>query len=743
MTHFMSNRLKTILGILFFVFILGVFYARGQDQTKKSIAAVLYETIVNDGIDAAVQQYHQIRTTDSTSYNLVETELNGLGYRLINDNRVEDGIEIFKLNCKVYPDAFNTWDSLGEAYMIAGQRGEAIANYHKSIALNPENLNGENILYLLEHYEKKQVAIPMRDGVHLTAIVYTPRDKSVTYPMLMKRTPYGIHPYGDERYPGRLGPSKQTLEEGYIFVYQDVRGRYMSEGVFEHMRPVLHDPTQIDESTDTYDTVDWLIQNMPGHNGRVGMWGISYPGFYSLMGAISNHPALVAVSPQAPPVDWFRGDDFHRNGAFYLLQAVNFFRFVGVARPEPTEERATRAFTYTSPDLYSFFRKVGPLKNWNDQYLHHQIAYWDTMMLHDRYDTLWQACNVLPHLDKIGAAVLMVGGWYDAEDLYGPLAAYQAIEKNNPSIFNTLVMGPWYHGGWAGASGDRLNEVLVQSTEAAAYYREHVELPFFNHYLKGKGTLDLPEAMIYDTGRLQWLSLDAWPPKQADQRNLYFGTNESLTWEKNKKPGQKSYDEFVSDPDKPVPHSYRIENTWNYSHMITDQRFAAWRPDVLVYETEPLKEDVTVAGPVEVTLYVSTTGTDSDWFVKLVDVYPEGEDDYDGIPYTMHMGEYQNLVRLGVMRGKYRNSLEKPEPFVPGKVTRVPYTLDDVCHTFKKGHKLMVQVQSSCFPLFDVNPQTFVNIYTAEEKDFQKATHRVYTSGNKASFVKLGILNSE
>jgi putative CocE/NonD family hydrolase len=740
MTYLSLKRIKTVLGLLIIFIVLHDHAVRGQEEAKKSIATVLYETIVNDGIDAAVAQYHKL---DSKSYNFTETELNTLGYRLVNAGRVKDAIEIFRLNCTVYPSAFNTWDSMGEACMIDGQMEKAVANYRRSVELNPDNVNGRDMLYLLEHYEKKQYSIPMRDGIHLATIVYTPRDQSGHYPMLMNRTPYGIHPYGEKRYRVSLGPSREILEEGYIFVYQDVRGRYMSEGEFENMRAVLNDPARIDESTDTYDTVEWLLKNISGHNGRIGMWGISYPGFYSLMGGISNHPALVAVSPQAPPVDWFRGDDFHRNGAFYLLQAVNFFRTVGVARPRPTEDRAERILTYTSPDLYSYFRRVGPLKNWNDSFFHHRIAYWDTLMRHGQYDTYWKDRNVLPHLKKIHSAVLMVGGWYDAEDLYGPLAAYQAVEKNNPSLFNTLVMGPWYHGGWARGDGDRLGEVRVESTDAAAYYRSHIELPFFNYHLKGKGTLHLPEAFIYDTGRLQWLSLDRWPPKEAHKTQFFFGKSESLDREISERTGQDAFDAFISDPAKPVPHSCRIENSWNYSHMISDQRFAAWRPDVLVYQTEPLEHDITAAGPVEVTLYVSTTGTDADWFVKLIDVYPEGEDDYTGIPYTMHMGEYQALVRLGVMRGKFRNSLEKPEPFVSNRVTKVSYTLDDVCYTFRKGHRLMVHVQSTCFPLFDINPQTFVDIYSAGVEDFQKATHRVYTCERYPSHITLGILKPE
>lgn len=594
--------------------------------------------------------------------------------------------------------------------------------------------------YVKAHYTKYEFKIPMRDGVRLFTAVYVPKDSSKKYPFLILRTPYSVRPYGADRYPERLGPSAAFTKEGFIFVYQDVRGRMASEGEFVHARPhkaVKSGPGDIDESTDTWDTIEWLLKNIPNHNGRAGMWGISYPGFYAAAGMIDSHPALKAVSPQAPIADWFIGDDWHHNGAFYLAHTFTFFYRFGTPVEEPTRQ-SPPPFDYKTPDAYEFFLNMGPLANANTKYFKHKIAFWDEMMQHGVYDEFWKSRNLLPHLKNIRAAVMTVGGWFDAEDLYGPLNIYEAVERNNPGIANMLVMGPWRHGGWSGDNdADRLGPVSFNQ-KTGPYYREKIELPFFVHFLKDEtGQLDLPEAYIFETGTHQWRRYDAWPPREARPRTLYLHRGGRLSTQPPPASAGEAFDEYVSDPAKPVPYIPYIAQGMTVEHMLDDQRFAARRTDVLVYQTAELESDVTIAGSITPTLYVSTTGTDSDWVVKLIDVYPGDFPDPDPNPAGVRMGGYQQLVRGEVFRGKFRNSFEKPEPFEPGKVTRIRYVMPGAHHTFRRGHRIMVQVQSTWFPLVDRNPQTFVDIYNAKESDFQKARQRVYCAPPHASQIEL------
>lgn len=594
--------------------------------------------------------------------------------------------------------------------------------------------------YVRQHYIKQEYRIPMRDGVHLFTSVYIPKDQSKKYPILMNRTPYSVRPYGAEAYKTTLGPSSLLLRDGYIFVYQDVRGKYMSEGEFIDMTP--HKPKKkgkkdIDESTDTYDTIDWLIKNIKNNNGRVGMWGISYPGFYATAGLLSNHPALKASSPQAPIADWF-WDDFHHHGAFFLPHAFNFLSSFGQPRPEPTTEGPSR-FEHDTPDGYAFFLRMGSLKNANEKYLKNQIASWNEMTEHPNYDNFWQKKNILPHLHNIKAAVMTVGGWYDAEDLYGPLKTYQHIEKNNPKTSNMLVMGPWIHGGWARNSGETLGNVY-HGPSPSKFYQENIERPFFNHHLKGDEKSKLPEAYVFETGTNRWRKFDAWPPKNVKNKTLYFHSGGKLSFES---PVEKAegFDEFVSDPSKPVPYTEAITTGMTKEYMTDDQRFAARRPDVLVYQTDVLTEDITLAGDILAQLKVSTTGTDADWVVKLIDVYPDNHPSFVHTPEHIKMGGYQQMVRSEAFRGRFRNSYEKPEPFVPNQATTVNVPLQDVMHTFKKGHRIMIQVQSTWFPLIDRNPQKYVeNIFKANEEDFIKATHRVYRSQEAPSQIRIKVL---
>jgi putative CocE/NonD family hydrolase len=608
--------------------------------------------------------------------------------------------------------------------------------------------------YVQARYEKSEHRVPMRDGVHLHTVVYRPRDRSKTYPILLSRTTYRAGPYGEGKVRDALGPSPRMMAAGYIFVYQDVRGRFMSEGEFVNVRPQKPDkrgPEDVDESTDAYDTIEWLIRNVEGHNGKVGMWGISYPGFYSAAGMIDTHPALVAVSPQAPIADWF-WDDMHRHGAFVLALAFRFFANADQPRPGPIEEWP-KGFDFRTPDGYQFYLDLGPLARANELYFDGKLSFWNDLVAHPNYDAFWKQRNLLPHLRNIKAAVLTVGGWFDTEDLYGPLHVYRAVEENNPGIPNALVMGPWSHGGWARTQGDALGQAQFGSRTSQTY-QEQVELPFFEHHLKGAPAPELPEALVFETGANRWRAFDAWPPGERSMRRLYLRDQGALAFEPpDAAPAAaapapsaatapvEAHDAFVSDPARPVPYTMQITNAWAKEYMTEDQRFASWRPDVLVYRSEPLDEDLTVGGPLRAELFVSTSATDADWIVKIIDVHPDDIRHDDG--GISQLGGYQMLVRGEAFRGRFRNSYEQPEPFVPDRIEKVSFELWDVLHTFRKGHRIMVHVQSTWFPFIDRNPQRYVpNIFEAGASDYVPATHRVYRSAAHPSSIELGVIDA-
>lgn len=601
--------------------------------------------------------------------------------------------------------------------------------------------------YVRMHYTKYEAKIPMRDGAKLFTAIYVPNDAKPerSYPVLLFRTPYSVGPYGIDQYKGVLGPSFEFEKSGYIFAFQDVRGRYMSEGEFVNMRPHIEGKTgtQNDESSDTYDTIDWILKNVKHNNGRVGQWGISYPGFYTSAGAIDSHPALKAVSPQAPIADWFF-DDFHRNGAFVLPMGFNFFSSFGVSRPEPTPLNADR-FNHGTKDGYQFFLDLGPLPNVNEKHFNGRIAFWNEMAEHPNYDKFWQDRNLLPHLKNIKASVLTVGGWYDTEDLYGPLQTYASIEKMNPNTQNRLVMGPWSHGGWNRDEGSKLGSANF-GFATAQWFRDQVQFPFFEFHLKDQGKLGIAEATVFETGSNRWREFETWPPKQSKSRSLHFAADGQLA-EQAAAPNDKAangFDEFTSDPLKPVPYTMEITSAWAKDYMTEDQRFAAWRPDVLVYRGEVLKEDLTIAGTILADLWVSTSAGDADWVVKVIDEFP-------GAPITgLKPGDVasdafpsgrQQLLRGGVIRGRFRESFSEPKPFVANKPTRVQIKLDDILHTFPVGHRIMIQVQSSWFPFIDRNPQKYVeNIFVAKEADFIKADHRLYHNAEFPSRIEFSVI---
>jgi uncharacterized protein len=601
--------------------------------------------------------------------------------------------------------------------------------------------------YVRENYSKFEFRIPMRDGVKLFTSVYVPKDAITdnrTYPIMLQRTGYSVAPYGLDQYRAALGPSELFAREKFIFAYQDIRGRYLSEGEYVVIRPhkpVKSGPKDIDESTDTYDTIDWLIKNLPNNNGKVGMYGISQPGFYATAGMIDAHPALVAVAPQAPVTDYYMGDDSYHNGAFMLAHRFNFYQgFRAREGTEPGIPAPSTPFQFGTPDGYDFYLELGGLGNVDEKYFKHKQPLWNLNIDHTTYDEVWQSRAIWKHLKNIKPAVMLVGGWYDTEDPQGLLRQHAFMEKNGPPAVDMLVMGPWNHGGFARGDGDRLGNVNFGS-KTGVYYRERIELPFFLYYLKGRGEGVFPRAQVFQTGMNQWRRFAKWPPESAKPTTIYLDTKGAIAW---RPPAQSAFDEYLSDPNKPVPYIGALGTRVLNSYMTEDQRFAAMRPDVLVYKTAVLDHDVNVFGPISVDLRVSTTGTDSDFDVKIIDVYPGDAPDYNTpapvaafgaapAPAVSIMGGYQQLVRGEPFRGKFRKSFEKPVPFEPGKPDRITFDLPDVAHTFRAGHRIMVQIQSSWFPLTDRNPQKFMEIPKALSADFVKATQRVYTGGSDGS----------
>jgi uncharacterized protein len=601
--------------------------------------------------------------------------------------------------------------------------------------------------FVKNSYDKQEVYIPMRDGIRLYTVIYTPKDKTSPHPFLMERTPYGSGPYGDSIYRRSLGPNRTLMHEGYIFVYQDVRGRYMSEGQFQEMTPARNDPRnankkpdasgkQTDESSDAWDTVDWLIKNVKNNNGRVGIYGVSYPGFFASASLPDAHPAIKCVSPQAPVTDEFIGDDANHNGAFFLLDNFDFDNFFDIPRPAPVKNYNGHLFRVSYADAYRFFLDLGPLKNANDpEYFNNKGKIWNEYMAGSTYSGYWEARNIRPHLKNIRPATLIVGGWFDAEDMFGSLRTYEAIEQQTPNNDNHIIMGPWTHGGWGGGGWTKFG-ILDFGQNVNDYYHE-IETKFYDRYLLGKDSGALPEAMIFETGANQWKTYSTWPPTEAKPVKFLLQARNGLT------PGpaptpvtpintspSAGYDEYVSDPAHPVPYIDGIHSGRDNQYIVTDQRFAAQRSDVLSYETDPLTADLDVTGRLRPDIWLSSTGTDADLIVKLIDVFPDSGSNPG----------YQRLVRAEVFRCKFRNSYEKPEALTPGQPAEIAFNMNEIAHSFKKGHRIMVQLQSSWFPLVDLNPQTFVNIPTANESDFQKATIRIWHDAAHPSGITLPVM---
>jgi putative CocE/NonD family hydrolase len=607
-------------------------------------------------------------------------------------------------------------------------------------SIKAQTINQDSV-WIVNNYYKMERSIPMRDGIKLFTSIYIPKDSSQKHPIMMMRTPYSCAPYGEDKFKAVwVVNTKEYFLQKYIVVIQDVRGRYMSEGVYEDIRPYIENKKtnkDVDEASDTYDAIDWMVKHIPTNNGNVGVSGISYPGFYSTMAALSGHPALKAVSPQAPVTDWFMGDDVHHKGAFFIMDNFDFDYSFSQPRPKPTTKVAPH-FTYPTTDNYDFFLKIGTIKNLT-KLLGDSLKFWQEDLKHPNYDDFWKSHTVLNHLKDIKPAILVTGGLFDAEDCWGAWNTYKTIEKQNPNTINKIVEGPWFHGGWARSDGSHLGNVQF-GKGVTDYYYKNVEMAFFNYYLKGEGDLkNLAEATIFISGENKWTNFTEWPPKNTEAKPMYLSENGALIF--TKPSAANSFSEYTSDPAKPVPYTEDVHIKRTREYMTDDQRFAARRPDVLVFKTDTLTEDMTLTGPIIADLMVSISTTDADFIVKVIDVFPDNfkyskEDKYP-------MGGYQMLVRGEVMRGKFRNSFEKPEPFTSEKITEVKFELPDVAHTFQKGHRIMIQVQSSWFPLVDRNPQQFLDIYHCDEKDFIKSTIRIYHDAKNASSILLPVLKNK
>jgi hypothetical protein len=607
-------------------------------------------------------------------------------------------------------------------------------------SLSLKGQNDINSNFVKENFTKIDTTIAMRDGIKLYTVIYVPKDQSKKYPFLIERTPYSVRPYGENNYAKRIGPNEALMHEKYIFVYQDVRGRYMSEGHNKEVTPYIPNKKSnkdVDESSDTYDTMDWLLKNIKNNNGRAGLYGISYPGFYATASLPSAHPSIKAVSPQAPVTDEFIGDDANHNGAFFLLDNFMFMNYFGKQRSGPTEDYGSSVFDAKTNDVYQFFLNLGPIKNsQSTKYFDHRSYIWNEYLAHDTYDNYWQKRNIRPHLKNIKIPTLVVGGWFDAEDLFGSLHTYEAIEKQSPVNKNFLVMGPWTHGAWARNGWTKFGTYDFGSN-TSQYFQDSLQTKFFNYFLKDKGSWNTSEATVFETGKNQWRHFKQWPPENIVDLVYYLNSNRSLSGIKNN--STKSLDQYISDPANPVPYTVKVQGRRNNEYMVEDQSFAALRNDVLVYESPVLNEDITIAGPILADLFTCISTTDADFIVKLIDVVPANEIN-ESSSETNNSRGLQRLVRAEVMRGKFRNNYKKPEPFVPGKISEVKINLNDVCHTFKKGHKIMVQVQSSWFPLVDRNPQKFMRIPEANESDFQKSTIHIYHDKNHPSKIVLPVL---
>ncbi len=593
--------------------------------------------------------------------------------------------------------------------------------------------------WMVNNYYKIERMIAMRDGANLFTSIYIPKDSIAKHPIMLTRTPYSCAPYGEDKF--RNFWSRNTryyFSEKYIVVMQDVRGKYMSEGEYEDIRPYVENKKSkkdVDEASDTYDAIDWMVKHIPGNNGNVGVSGISYPGFYSTMAALCGHPALKAVGPQAPVTNWFIGDDVHHNGAFFMMDDFGFDYVFGKPRPKPTSA-FDKGFDFKSQDNYQFFLEQATLKNLTKRFMGDSLKFWNDEMNHPNYDEFWKAHTVTYHLKNIKPAVLTTGGLYDAEDCWGAYQTYKTIEKQSTGTVNKLCVGPWAHGGWAKTDGNSLGNVKF-GTDVSDFYYRNVEIPFFNYYLKGEGNKDnVPEATVFISGENTWNQFAEWPPKKAETKLIYLNEKGKLS---NSKPtAVNSFSEYISDPAKPVPYTEDVHLHRTREYMTDDQRFAGRRPDVLEFKTDTLTEDLTLTGPVIADLMVALSTTDADFIVKVIDVFPDnfkyGKDD------KYPMGGYEMLVRGDVMRGKFRNSFEKPEAFVPNKITEVKFEMPDVAHTFKKGHRMMVQIQSTWFPLVDRNPQQFIDIYHCDEKDFIKSNIRIFHDATNASSIQISVL---
>ncbi len=633
-----------------------------------------------------------------------------------------------------------------EAPTPHGERAEAeppAATDSADRELSAEELKAAHAAWIAATYDKREVHIPMRDGVELFTAIYTPKELAgEAAPILLKRTPYSIAPYGAEM-PEHLGPSRALARDRYIFAYQDVRGRFMSGGEWVNVRPHRPDkrgPAEIDESSDTFDTVAWLVANVPGNNGRVGQWGISYPGFYAAAGMIDHHPALVAVSPQAPIADWYF-DDFFHHGAFFLPHFFNFFVNFGRPQERPAKEWGER-FDHGTKDGYAFFEALGSLANVDSRYFKGEVPFWREVIAHPSYDDFWRARNILPHLKNVAPAVMVVGGWYDAEDLHGPLSIYRSIEEKNPGVANHLVMGPWQHGGWARTGGDHLGNISF-GAETSAHYQTEIERAFFDHYLRGEGgPSPIAEATVFNTGSNAWRTFEQWPPEASEEHQLFLGDGETLALDAPPR-GTGGADRFISDPARPVPSTEDVDIGMPRPYMTDDQRYTARRSDVLVYRSEPLGEDLTIAGPITADLWVATSERDADWVVKVIDVHPDDASDAEH-PHMRpgkHMSGYQEMVRSEVFRGRYRRGYDAPEPFTPNRASQVKVPLQDVLHTFRAGHRVMIQIHSTWFPMVDRNPQRWVeNIFAAADDDFKAATHTVFRDARRPSKITIGVV---